>query len=88
MIKKCTVISRNELVMVVEYDEKKIQFPTDKKTDDFVYVKFENENYSISDKESYDSDAKKDGVVTRRKRKKEKEVVVNENINEEENSEL
>ena len=88
MIKKCNVLFRNELVMVVEYDNKKIQFPTDKKTDDFVYVKFENENYSISDKESYDSDAKKDGVVTRRKRKKEKEVVVNENIIKEGSSEL
>ena len=86
MIKKCTVISRNELVMVVEYDEKKIQFPTDKKTDDFVYVKFDKGDYSISNEELYNSEVKKVNEKTQRRKKK--EIIKNEEVIEEENSEL
>lgn len=73
MIKECNVILRNGSVMVVTYDNKNVQLPTDKKKDKTVFVKFDKGKYSLSDKESYDSE------IIKIQKKKTKEVIKEEN---------
>lgn len=46
-MKKCRVISRNNLVMVVAYEDLKIQLPSDKSQSEYVYVKKENDKYVV-----------------------------------------
>lgn len=77
MIKECNVISRNDLIMVVTYGDTKVQLPSDRKNTDTVFVKYEREKYSISDKEAYDLEISKEKTKTQKKRIK--EVVEHEN---------
>ena len=77
MIKECNVISRNDLIMVVTYGDTKVQLPSDNKNTDTVFVKYEREKYSISDKEAYDLEISKEKTKTQKKRIK--EVVEHEN---------
>lgn len=73
MIKEYNVVLRNELVMVVAYDKKEIQFPTDNRKDKTVFVKFDKGKYSITDKKSYDSE------IIKSQKRKQKEVIKEEN---------
>ena len=50
MTKECKVLMRNELVMVVDFDGKEIQMPSDHTDKDIVFVKYENDRFSIVDK--------------------------------------
>ena len=77
MIKECNVISRNDLIMVVTYGDTKVQLTSDHKNTDTVFVKYEREKYSISDKEAYDLEISKEKTKTQKKRIK--EVVEHEN---------
>lgn len=47
MIKGCKVLLRNQYVMVVDFDGKEIQMPSDHTDKDTVFVKYENDRYSI-----------------------------------------
>ena len=49
MVKECTVILNNEAVTVVKFDDIEIQFPSIRKNDKTVFVKYEDGNYSIVD---------------------------------------
>ena len=40
MIKECNVITRNDKVSVVLFDDKKIQIPTNKSIKHFAYIQF------------------------------------------------
>ena len=44
----------NKLVMVVEFEEDKIQMPSTKAKEEIVYVKFDKNKYSLVTKEKYD----------------------------------
>ena len=48
MTKECKVLMRNELVMVVDFDGKEIQMPSDHTDKDTVFVKYENDRYFIT----------------------------------------
>ena len=50
MIKECKVLLRNEYVMVIDFEGKKIQMPSDNSDSNIVFVKYENDRYSITDK--------------------------------------
>lgn len=50
MVKECKVLLRNQYVMVVEFDGKEIQMPSDHSDFNKVLVKYENGRYSITDK--------------------------------------
>lgn len=50
MIKKCKVLIRNELVMVVDYDGEKVQLPSSDVIEDEVYIKYEDNKYYLSSK--------------------------------------
>ena len=50
MIKECKVLLRNEYVMVIDFEGKKIQMPSDNSDSNTVFVKYENDRYSITDK--------------------------------------
>ena len=50
MTKECKVLLRNKLVMVVDFDGKEIQMPSDHATTNTVFVKYENDRYTITDK--------------------------------------
>lgn len=54
MIRECKVILNNDAVTVVKFDNKEIQFPSIHKKKDTVFVKMDNNSYSIVDKESAD----------------------------------
>lgn len=47
MTKECKVLMRNELVMVVDFDGKEIQMPSDHTDKDTVFVKYENDKFLI-----------------------------------------
>ena len=48
MTKECKVLLRNQYVMVVDFDGKEIQMPSDHTDKDTVFVKYENDRYSIT----------------------------------------
>lgn len=50
MVKECKVLLRNQYVMVIEFDGKEIQMPSDHSDFNKVLVKYENGRYSITDK--------------------------------------
>ena len=48
MTRECKVLLRNQYVMVVNFDGKEIQMPSDHTDKDTVFVKYENDRYSIT----------------------------------------
>ena len=50
MVKECKVLLRNQYVMVVDFNGKEIQMPSDHTDKDTVFVKYENDRFSIVDK--------------------------------------
>lgn len=50
MIKECKVLLRNEYVMVIDFEGTKIQMPSDNSDSNTVFVKYEKDRYSITDK--------------------------------------
>ena len=48
MTKECKVLLRNQYVMVIDFDGKEIQMPSDHTNKDTVFVKYENDRYSIT----------------------------------------
>lgn len=50
MIKECKVILNNEAVTVIQFGDIEVQFPSIRKNDKTVFVKYEDGNYSIVDK--------------------------------------
>lgn len=48
MTKECKVLLRNQYVMVVDFNGKEIQMPSDHTDKDTVFVKYENDRYSIT----------------------------------------
>lgn len=53
MIKKCKVLTRNELNMVIMYDDIEVQMPTDGTYDKYIYVKKYNNTYALSSEDEY-----------------------------------
>lgn len=54
MVKECTVILRNALIMVVDYEGEKIQLPTDNNTSKSVFIKYSKGTYELINKSEYD----------------------------------
>ena len=48
MTKQCKALLRNQYVMVVDFDGKESQMPSDHTDKDTVFVKYENDRYSIT----------------------------------------
>lgn len=54
MVKECRVILRNSVNMVVLFGDIEVQMPTDNGKVSTVYIKHENENYTVCEKSVYD----------------------------------
>lgn len=68
MIKECSVLLNNEAVTVVKYDDDiTIQFPSINRKAKTVFVKYEDGEYSIVDKDYKESAAKQRRRAQRRK---------------------
>lgn len=48
MTKECKVLLRNQYVMVVDFDGKEVQMPSDHTDKNTVFVKHENDRYTIT----------------------------------------
>lgn len=83
MIKECKVLLRNQYVMVVEFEGKGIQFPSDHSDFNKVFVKYENGKYSITDKLE-ESKPVKIKPISRNKKKKVTEVELADDVTTEE----
>ena len=85
MIKECKVLMRNELVMVIDFDGKEIQMPSDHKDSNIVFVKYENDRFSIVDKlEKEKKPVKVKPVLRAKKQKKVTEVELADDVTTEE----
>lgn len=68
MIKECSVLLNNEAVTVVKYDDDiTIQFPSINRKAKTVFVKYEDGEYSIVDKDYKESAAKPKKKSTKKK---------------------
>ena len=76
MTKECKVLLRNQYVMVVDFDGKEIQMPSDHTDKDTVFVKYENDRYSITCK----LEEEKKPVSRVKKRKKVTEVELADDV--------
>ena len=70
MVKECKVLLRNQYVMVVDFDGKEIQMPSDQTDKDTVFVKYENDRYSITFNLEEEKKPEKVKPVSRAKKKK------------------
>lgn len=70
MTKECKVLLRNQYVMVVDFDGKEIQMPSDHADKDTVFVKYENDRYSITCKLEEEKKPTKAKPVSRAKKQK------------------
>ena len=59
MIRECDVLSRNNLVMVIDFMGNIIQLPTDNKNNKTVFVDFKNGIYSLVSEAEYNKSFKK-----------------------------
>ncbi len=85
MTKECKVLMRNELVMVVDFDGKEIQMPSDHTDKDTVFVKYENDKFLIVDKlEEEKKPIKVKPVSKVKKQKKVTEVELTDDVTTEE----
>nr|DAI69575.1 MAG TPA: hypothetical protein [Caudoviricetes sp.] len=80
MTKECKVLLRNQYVMVVDFDGKEIQMPSDHTDKDTVFVKYENDRYSITCK----LEKEKKHVSRVKKQKKVTEVELADDVTPEE----
>lgn len=76
MIKECNVISRNDKVSVVLFDDKKIQIPTNKLISHNAYIQFTKGNYTVISKEEYDKEKAKESTKNRIQKKKTENLVM------------
>jgi len=58
MIKKCKVIFRNSINMVVDFDGIELQMPTDGLDNYEVFVNFKDNKYTLSTKDDYEKTLK------------------------------
>ena len=70
MVKECKVLLRNQYVMVVDFNGKEIQMPSDHTDNDTVFVKHENDRYSITCKLEEEKKPVKVKSVSRAKKQK------------------
>lgn len=87
MTKECKVLMRNEFVMVIDFDGKEIQMPSDHKNTDTIFVKFENDRYSITDKLEENKVVKVKPVSRVKKQKKVTEVELAKDVTTDETNE-
>ena len=87
MSKVCNVLMRNEFVMVVDFDGKEIQMPSDHKDTNVVFVKFVNDRYSITDKLEENKVVKVKPVSRVKKQKKVTEVELAKDVTTDETNE-
>ena len=80
MTKECKVLLRNKLVMVVDFDGKEIQMPSDHKETNTVFVKYENDRYFITDKLEEEKPVKVKPVSRVKKQKKVTEVELADDV--------
>ena len=76
MTKECKVLLRNQYVMVVDFDGKEIQMPSDHTDKDTVFVKYENDIYYIT----YNLEKEKKPVSRVKKQKKVTEVELADDV--------
>ena len=76
MVKECKVLLRNQYVMVVDFNGKEIQMPSDHTDKDTVFVKYENDRYSITCK----LEEEKKSVSRAKKQKKVTEVELADDV--------
>ncbi len=62
MIKECNVISRNDIVSVVLFDDKEIQVPTNKLINHHAYIQSYKGNYTVVSKEEFDKEKVKEFI--------------------------
>jgi len=84
MIKECKVILNNEAVTVIQFGDIEVQFPSIRKNDKTVFVKYEDGNYSIVDKppiieQPVQTDKDNTAVKPAKTKKKRNKKTTNEN---------
>ena len=80
MTKECKVLLRNQYVMVVDFNGKEIQMPSDHTDKDTVFIKYENDRYSITDKLEEKKPVKVKPVSRVKKQKKVTEVELADDV--------
>lgn len=70
MTKECKVLLRNQYVMVVDFDGKEVQMPSDHTDKNTVFVKHENDRYTITCKLEEEKKSAKIKPVSRVKKQK------------------
>ena len=81
MVKECKVLLRNQYVMVVDFDGKEIQMPSDHTDKNTVFVKHENDRYTITCKlEEEKKPVKVKSVSKVKKQKKVTEVELTDDV--------
>ena len=80
MVKECKVLLRNQYVMVVDFDGKEVQMPSDRTDKDTVFVKYENDRYSITCKLEEKKPANVKPVSKVKKQKKVTEVELADDV--------
>ncbi len=71
MIKKCNVLMRNNLVMVVDFEGKKVQMPSDNGDEENIYIELQDNKFTVVSKEKYNSSLrpiKKEKTVYKKER--------------------
>ncbi|MDU7030173.1 MAG: hypothetical protein E6357_21115 [Clostridiales bacterium] len=71
MIRECKVLMRNNLVMVVDFEGKEVQMPSDNGDEVNIYVELQDNKFTVVSKEKYDSSLrpiKKEKTVYKKER--------------------
>lgn len=56
MVKECRVILRNPVNMVVLFGDIEVQMPSNNGVSSVVYIKYEDNKYTLSSKDEYDKE--------------------------------
>lgn len=71
MIRECKVLMRNNLVMVVDFEGKEVQMPSDNGNEETIYIELQDNKFTVVSKEKYDSSLrpiKKEKTVYKKER--------------------
>lgn len=71
MIRECKVLMRNNLLMVVDFEGKEVQMPSDNGNEENIYVELQDNKFTVVSKEKYDSSLrpiKKEKTVYKKER--------------------
>lgn len=75
MIRECNILLNNNLNMVIDFNGHEIQMPTSNPSGNTVFVRFENNRYTLATKEEYN-------ILLKTSTKKQHKLRENKNLEE------